>query len=88
MHIFQNVCSPQPVQDKLEDEASDPLVDSEIPVHDILRDRLVSAHKLDTIGINARDANDLIVSLFSGESIDILAKKIFFVQNIKQNIWK
>lgn len=26
--------------------------------------------------------------MFSGESIDILAKKIFCVQNIKQNIWK
>lgn len=31
---------------------------------------------------------DLIVSLFSGDSVDVLAKKIYCIQSLRQNIWK
>lgn len=89
MHVSYYFCSPMSAQEQqATQESADTHADSDTLVHSILQDRLVAAHKLDTSHINSSDAMDLIVSLFSGDSVDVLAKKIYCIQSLRQNIWK
>lgn len=89
MHVSFYFCSPMSAQEQqATQESADTHADSDTLVHSILQDRLVAAHKLDTSHINSSDAMDLIVSLFSGDSVDVLAKKIYCIQSLRQNIWK
>lgn len=89
MHVSYYFCSPMPCQEQqATQESADTHADSGTLVHSILQDRLVAAHKLDTSHINSSYAMDLLVSLFSGDSVDVLAKKIFCTQSLRQNIWK